>query len=102
METVVREKNQEWLTYFIWVLLAILISLFVAKIFFANQLATTGAVSSFHSNQLKQLKTENQKLQNEVSLLGSISTISERADKIGLKKSPKLEVLPGNSSVALR
>jgi len=102
METINARKNEEWIGAFVWVLMAVLLSLLVAKIFFANQLATTGAVSSAHSYQLKLLKSENQKLQNEVSLLGSIAQVSEKADKAGLKKSPKLEVLPKNTSIALR
>lgn len=101
MEVLIVPKSEDLLlSRALWLLAALLLSLFVAKIFFTNQLATTGAVSSTQSYELKQLKDENQRLQNAVSLLGSIGVVSEKADKIGLKAAAKVEVLPTRSNVA--
>jgi cell division protein FtsL len=95
------KKEETWLSPLVWALFLIVVALLIAKIFISNQLATTGAVVNSHSSELERLKAENRQLANEVSVLGSIQQISKKAAKIGLKSSPRVEVLKGQSSVAL-
>mgnify|MGYP001559615555 CR=1 FL=1 len=88
------------LSKIIWLLSALVVGLLVSKIFIANQLATTGALASSNSTQLAQLRAGNQRLQNEVSSLGSIAQLYSRAEKLGLKPVSKIEILRSRANVA--
>jgi len=102
MKTETLVKSEEaWFSPLVWILVVLVVGLLIAKIFISNQLATTGALANSHSSELGKLKAENRELSNEVSVLGSIQQISKKAVKIGLKSSPRVEVLRTKSTVAL-
>ncbi len=101
MKTESISKNEaHFFSPLVWILIIVVASLLVVRIFIANQLATTGALANARSMELENLRADNQKLINEVSVLGSIQHVAAKAGKIGLKASPKVEVLRTNSGVA--
>ena len=63
-----------------------LLSLSIARVVLANILATSGQRLSAANQKNKNLEEQNQKLDNEVSALGSLARIEGLAQKSGFVK----------------
>ncbi len=85
----------------ITVLLVVTFSLLVVRVYFSNQLAVSGSFVSAYSSQVDALNKENYQLENQISQVSSLNYISSQTDRLGLVKISKVEVLSGNTGVAL-
>jgi len=67
----------------------LVISLFFTQLVFANGLATSGLKLVQIENDINRLDAENRILRNEIAKESSLVALSQKADDLGFKKSPK-------------
>ena len=78
----------------------LLFGLFFTRLVLANILATSGQRLAAANQKIEILKEENEKLENDVSKLQSLSTIENFAKKEGLVKTKNIEILTPNVPIA--
>ncbi len=90
-----KNKFIQALPYFrlIGLLLILFVGLLGVKLYFTNLLATSGVRLTATTRKIEDLELKKAKLENEISLLGSISRLQKEAKKIGFEPSEKVEVL---------
>ena len=99
----VREKQNKSvyktvLTFLLFVVLAFLIT----RVVLSNVLATSGQRLAAANQKIKILQEENQRLENEASLLDSLVRIEKTAAETGFVKSANVEVLIPSKPIASR
>ena len=77
-------------------------ALLLTRVTFSNILAVSGQRLTAASQEVEVLKEENQKLENEISKLGSLSRIEKMANKAGLVKAENIEILTPSKPIANR
>ncbi len=82
--------------------LVLAFGLLLTRIYFSNQLAVSGGFVSVNSQRVEKLSKENYQLENKLSELSSLSYINSQAEKMGMVKVSKVEVLKTVSGVALK
>ncbi|MDP2671577.1 MAG: hypothetical protein Q8P13_03950 [bacterium] len=95
------KKENTFLSKTVWFLAILVVGLLLAKIFVSNQLATTGGLASAYSTELQELKSENERLGNQVSSLGSVAKISKAAKKLGFVPIRQVQIYRSSSGLAL-
>ena len=83
-------------------LILISASLLFSRVVFSNILATSGQRLSAASLKAKVLQEENQKLENKISELNSLSRLEKLAAKKGLVKTENVSVLVPPGPIAKR
>jgi len=84
------------------VLIAVFLGLSIARVVLANILATSGERLAAANQKIEILGEQNQKLENQVSALGSLARIEESAQKAGFIKAENVQVLVPSSPIASR
>jgi len=77
-------------------------ALLLTRVIFSNILAVSGQRLTATSQVIEVLKEENQKIENEISKLGSLSRIEKMANKAGLVKAENIEILTPSKPIANR
>ena len=83
-------------------LILILASLLFSRVVLSNILATSGQRLSAANLKAKALQEENQKLENKISELNSLSRVEKLAQKKGLVKTENVSVLVAPGPIAKR
>jgi len=99
----VREKQNKFVyRTVLTVLVSVLIGLSVTRVVLANILATSGQRLSAVNQKIEILVEQNQKLENQISALGSLARIEENAQKAGFIKAENVQILVPGSPIANR
>ncbi len=100
----VAERSRGFFLYskVISILLILSFGLLLTRIYFSNQLAVSGGFVSVNSQRIEKLNKENYQLENKLSELSSLSYINSQAEKMGMVKISKVEILKTVSGVALK
>lgn len=83
-------------------LLVLVFGLLLTRIYFSNQLAVSGGFVSVNSQRIEQLRKENYQLENKISELSALNYVNSQAEKLGLVKISKIEILKTDTGVALK
>ena len=100
----VAERSRGFFLYskVISLLLIIGFGLLLTRVYFSNQLAVSGGFVSVNAQRLDKLNKENYQLENKLSELSSLSFVNSQAERMGLVKVSKIEVLKTDFGVALK
>lgn len=85
---------------FIWLLVILLTGLFGADLYFTNLLATSGVQLTATVTKIENHEAGIEKLENEISKLGSMKRIHEEAKKLGFGDTEKVQLLKSQDPVA--
>lgn len=91
-------KNNQRAFFLIVILVAVF---FLARIFIANQLATSGKLVDELKEETNRLVRESSRLEEEIVELSSLSWVSSEAGRLGFKKATVVSLTP-EIPVALR
>lgn len=96
-----KKKNLRGRIIFLLVFLIVGV-LAVAQILVANRLATQGDLIKQYEIEARWLNEENQRIENEIIRLSSLSHIASQSGKLAFKKETSVLYLPRPITVALK
>jgi cell division protein FtsB len=83
-------------------LVVLVVLLSITRVVLANLLAVSGEQIAAANQKAGVLEEEDQKLENEISKVGSLALIEEKAKDAGFVKADNVEILPENKPIASR
>ena len=90
------KKPKSFFRSIVTVLIISILSISLARVVLANILATSGQQLAAANQKVEILNEENQKIENEISKLESLSRVERLAKKKGFVKTKNVEILSPN------
>ncbi len=94
------KKPKSFFRSIVTVLIISILSISLARVVLANILATSGQQLAAANQKVEILNEENQKIENEISKLESLSRVERLAKKKGFVKTKNVEILSPNVPIA--
>ena len=96
-----KEKQTKKFFNLVKFFLFFILLLALVQIYVSHRLATAGKLVAELENETLKIRDENQKLREEISHLGSLSVVFEKAHKLGFKTTKEVVYLTPEVPVAL-
>lgn len=84
-----------------FVIIGLVIILSLIQLFISHRLATTGEIVKKLEAQASQIEQENALLEEEISQMGSLTEVSQKAEQLGLVRTSNILYLTSQIPVAL-
>lgn len=97
-----RQQNKSIYRMVLTVLISVVLILSITRVVLSNILAASGQRLAAANQKIRVLAEQNQKLENESSLLDSLARIEKLAAESGLVKATNVEVLMPAKPIASR
>lgn len=94
------KKPNSFFRSIVTVLIISILSISLARVVLANILATSGQQLAAANQKVEILNEENQKIENKISKLESLSRVERLAKKKGFVKTKNVEILSPNVPIA--
>lgn len=94
------KKPKSFFRSIVTVLIISILSISLARVVLANILATSGQQLAAANQKVEILNEENQKIENKISKLESLSRVERLAKKKGFVKTKNVEILAPNVPIA--
>lgn len=94
------KKPKSFFRNIVTVIIISILSISLARVVLANILATSGQQLAAANQKVEILDEENQKIENKISKLESLSRVERLAKKKGFVKTKNVEILSPNVPIA--
>ncbi|MEX0621744.1 MAG: hypothetical protein WD187_02035 [Candidatus Woykebacteria bacterium] len=97
-----KEKTKSFFRSLVALFIMVILSISFARVVFLNVLAASGQQLAAANQETEILKEENQRLENTISQLKSLSRVEKIASEKGFVKAKNVQVLTPKSPIANR